>query len=773
MMTISLVITFATSLSAQRVNRQVVIQETQKTLEVMAREGAEKLSLIIEMQWNLLETMAAQDVFVNGTTEQQLDYLRRERDRLGFDEFAIINSKGEAIYTDGTQVNLLDRSHIQRALTGQRSISDVLISRITGDYFVSIQVPLKTSDGTPAALYLRNDGSMINELVKEIQTELQGFAYIVNDFGAFQAYPQKPDIVYQRETLETQARAFPEYEQRRDFIRQAMGEPYGFGSYSVGDEGFFMGYAKVPNTQFTLLAGAAEVDVMQPMAIFRNNFYPIIFTILVFAALTAIFLARNLSRPMLKLEKLFAKAADGDLTVRADFHYKDEIEKAGKSFNRMMEKINELTYYDPVTDLPNHRSIEKKFPEHEKTQFNDNESHSIMVIAADKFGRMNEKYGYHQGNKLLKMIGERIKINLCRGCDLYRGLSDEFIILCSEHAPQETPVKVAESFLNEIHHPFWLDGEEHRISFSVGIAVYPDHGYTEQELLKNAGFAKNIAKENGGRQIQLFDPGTMDQIMNQRQLEADLSLSIEKNELFLEYQPLISLIDGSVKGMEALLRWNHPEYGRVAPDHFIPIAERSGMIRKIGKWVLMEACNQRQKWSEIGIQPGLMAINVSSKHFSSDEFLLEVKEVLRKTGIPAGSLELELTESTVIQDVESSVLKLRILQEEGIRISIDDFGTGYSSLSYLVQFPVNTLKIDRSFIMNLDCGKQNRDIASTIIAMGKTLELSLVAEGIETKEQLLFVQKEECHLGQGYYFSPPISAEKMKKMLLEVDFTVK
>ena len=772
---ISLITTVITGLFAQRVNRDVVVQETEKTLEVMAREGAEKLSLMIEMQWNQLETMAAQPVFYHGDLEAQLDYLRQERDRLGLDELAVIDARGKASYTDGTVINLIDRSHVQRALTGQKAISDVLISRITGEPFVALLVPIAGPENSPEVLYLRNDGSMINDLVQEIQTELQGTAYMVNAFGAFQAYPEDQAFVYERETLETKARKFPELQERRDFVRHAMKMASGSGSYAVGEEKFFMGYAKVPQTQFTLLAGTSSEDIMAPMARFRQTFYPMVLMILALAVVTAVILARNLSRPIQELEQLFARAADGDLTVRADFKQKDEIEKAGKSFNRMMNQINQLTYYDPVTGLPNYRVIERDFHENVKNAENDGKEKlwTLIVVAADKFGRMNEKYGYLHGNEMLRKIADRIRTTHCQGCYLYRGLSDEFLILLSEQDSVQHSLDAANAILNELHKPFLLETEEYRASFSVGVAIYPDHSKTVQELLKNAGFAKNIAKEKGGRLVQLFNPDTMDQVLSQRQLENDLVAAIDQENFFLEYQPLVSLKDGRISGTEALVRWKHPKYGHISPDDFIYLAERSGLIRRLENLVWKEACTQHLSWKKMGLTPGLLAVNVSAKHFGDSEFLKDVEHVLQETGMSESLLEIELTESAVIRDVDGSVEKLQYLQDKGIRVSIDDFGTGYSSLSYLVKLPINTLKIDRSFIMNLEYSKQNRDIASTIIAMGKSLGLSLISEGIETKEQLHFVREEGCHIGQGYYFSKPLTAKAMEQLFRDAAFEVK
>lgn len=762
---VSLVMAIATGYFAQTVSREVVAEETEKTLEIMARESAEKLAMMIRMQWNHLETIAAQPAFRDGSLEEQIIVLQQERDRLELDEMAIIDAKGNAFYTDGTKINLMDRSHVQRALLGQRAISDVLISRITGEPFVALLIPIEKVSGEPAVLYLRQDGSMINELVQDIQTELQGTAYLVNSFGAFQAFPEDEEVVFNRETLETQARTFPEYLDKRDFVREAMKAEYGSGTYHVDEDKFFMGYARVPETQFTLLAGMPSEDAMAPVAAFQQNFYPIVIMLLAAAAVAAIALANHFSRPVLKLETLFARASAGDLTVRSEIKQQDEIQRLGNSFNQMMDQINMLTYYDPVTGLPNHRVMEKDFHEFVIKGDRKNNLWTLGLVAPDKFGRLNEKYGYLHGNEALRKIAQRIRQYHRQDCLIYRGLGDEFVVLCDESGSASQSVRAAEYMLGELHKPIFINEEEQQLAFSIGLAVYPHQSNNVEDLLKNAGFAKNLAKERGGRQVHLFDPDTMNEVLGQRQLEKDLAIALDRKELYLEYQPLVSLTDGRIVGSEALVRWEHPQYGLIPPDEFVSLAERSELICQLDNLVLTRACNQHQQWKKMGLEPGIMAVNISARHFNTSGFLEDLETVLRDTGMQESSLEIELTESSVIQDVEGSVEKLRQLKRKKIRVSIDDFGTGYSSLSYLVKLPVHTLKIDRSFIMNLEYSAQNRNIASTIIAMGKSLGLSLVSEGIETEDQLRFVQKEQCDIGQGYFFSKPVAAEEITQML--------
>lgn len=431
----------------------------------------------------------------------------------------------------------------------------------------------------------------------------------------------------------------------------------------------------------------------------------------------------------------------------------------------MMDKIKNLTYYDPVTDLPNQRVFFSDLRKASATVQEETNQQAMVIFAPDRFQQINERHGYQEGNQVFRMIARRLEIYAGDHCRIYRGQSDEFILFCEKYQTIQQARETALLLLQKLQEPYDLLEDKVSLTFSTGMALYPDHGDDGETLLKNVSFAKNLAKEKGPGQFQLFDVSIQHQVLESRQIESEMSAALENKDFFLHYQPMVNLTTGRVVAVEALLRWKHGEKGMIPPDTFIPIAERSGFINRIGKWVLLEACQQLKQWQNMGLENVVMAVNISAKQFESPEFMPYVRHILRQTGVSPSQLELELTESAVIQQVEESIQRLEKLRQMGLRISIDDFGTGFSSLSYIVRLPIDTLKIDRSFINNLEHSRQAQAIVSTIITMGHALNLTLVAEGIETKEQLAIIQHESCHLGQGYFFSPPVAHGQIEGIL--------
>jgi EAL domain-containing protein (putative c-di-GMP-specific phosphodiesterase class I) len=338
---------------------------------------------------------------------------------------------------------------------------------------------------------------------------------------------------------------------------------------------------------------------------------------------------------------------------------------------------------------------------------------------------------------------------------------DEFAILLEDTEGLSAPITVAGRIIEALKEPFLLGPREIVISASIGIAALAQE--TPDELLRNADIAMYMAKSAGKGRYEVFKPAMHEAVVTQLQLEADLKRAVERGEFFLVYQPLVSLGDLRPTGVEALVRWRHPERGVVLPMTFIPLAEKTGGIVAIGRWVLREACRQMQEWRQI--QPDLkVSVNLSGRQMRDPGLVMDVAEALRDTGLPAHALTLEMTESVLMDDIEGALRTLRALKALGLQLAIDDFGTGYSSLSYLGKFPVDSLKIDRSFVSGPDAS-ENQPLVATIMEMGRSLNLEVVAEGIERQEQLAELQRLNCQVGQGYYFAKPMAAADMTTYL--------
>jgi len=345
---------------------------------------------------------------------------------------------------------------------------------------------------------------------------------------------------------------------------------------------------------------------------------------------------------------------------------------------------------------------------------------------------------------------------------------DEFTILLSDITERRAASTVAQKVIDAIRQPLIVEGgHELFVTTSIGIAIYPEDGTDSEILLKNADRAMYRAKELGRNNYQYSTPSTFDRAEGRLALERSLHHAIEREQFVVYYQPMVEIASGRVVGAEALVRWNHPEHGLVLPDDFIPLAEECQLIVPLGEWVLRQACAQMKQWHDAGHRRLRIAVNLSPRQFQQRDLVAMVERALADAGLPASSLDLEITESTAMHNAEQTLAILIRLKEMGIRISIDDFGTGYSSLSYLKRFPIDTVKIDQNFVRDLAHDASDAAIITAVISLAKALELEVVAEGVETQEQLAFLRREQCGMVQGFLHSRPMSAEDFERTLLQ------
>ncbi len=383
----------------------------------------------------------------------------------------------------------------------------------------------------------------------------------------------------------------------------------------------------------------------------------------------------------------------------------------------------------------------------------------VAFLDLDRFKTINDTLGHAAGDCLLQQVAERLQ-GCLRGSDVvaYWG-GDEFtLLLCNLRAPEDV-TSIAERILRRLSTPFYIHGEELFVTASLGIALAPYDGESEQTLLSNADTAMYQAKARGRNNYQVYLEEVKADALTQLNLETDLRKAIVNEELFLCYQPQVDLYTGQWIGMEALVRWQHPKLGLISPGKFIPIAEETGLIETIGYWVLKSACIQYRQWQQLGLPPLRLAVNLSPQQFRRSSLVRSVAEVLRVTDFDPRYLELEVTESAAMQDVSAAIEILKKLSHIGIQIAMDDFGTGYSSLSVLKHFPLDTIKIDQSFVRDLVESPSDAAIASTIIALAKGLNFKVIAEGIETSEQMAVLSEMGCDYAQGYWFSRPLTVE--------------
>jgi diguanylate cyclase (GGDEF)-like protein len=429
------------------------------------------------------------------------------------------------------------------------------------------------------------------------------------------------------------------------------------------------------------------------------------------------------------------------------------------------QRVEYLAYHDGLTGLPN-RSLFSKLLSHAIGQAKrQGRSLTVAFIDLDRFKQINDTLGHKAGDELLKEVADRLKACLRDSDAVARLGGDEFVVLLTDLDEVQHAATVATKIITAVARPFVLLGQECRVTASIGISAYPKDGLDEQTLTKNADIAMYQAKEDGKNTFQFYSETLNANSLERLTLESSLRHALERNEFQLHYQAKRDTAHGQITGMEALVRWQHPDLGVVAPMQFIPVAEETGLIVPIGNWILRTACLQNVAWQKQGLPHLTIAVNLTARQFSDEHLLLDISSALRSSGMEARLLEIEVHESLLFHDIARTLRILAELKAMGVKIAIDDFGMGYSSLSRLQQFPLDTIKIDRSFIRGLAPGADENRLTQAIIAMGKSLSLTIVAQGVETREQAEFLREHACDEFQGFYFNKPMSALHFTEVL--------
>jgi diguanylate cyclase (GGDEF)-like protein/PAS domain S-box-containing protein len=432
---------------------------------------------------------------------------------------------------------------------------------------------------------------------------------------------------------------------------------------------------------------------------------------------------------------------------------------------RAEERVEFQAYHDMLTGLPNRLLLRDRLSVAMAHAQRRRQHLAVMFLDLDHFKLINDTLGHSVGDRLLQDLAQRLGGCVRQDDTVSRVGGDEFTLLFPGLGRGLDAVRMAQKVLKSIAQPFFVDGHELHVTASVGIAIYPEDGKDAESLMSNADGAMYRAKDLGRNNYQLWTSGMNSRALERMALEGRLRRALERDEFVLHYQPIVDLRTGAIVGMEALLRWQHPERGLLGPDTFVPVAEDSRLIIPIGEWVLREACLQLRRWHDAGFTSLRIAVNLSGRQFQQQELVKTVERSYLEAGIPPECLDLEITESVAMQSVDWTASVLRSLQRMGVRISIDDFGTGQSSLSYLKHFPLTTLKIDRAFVKDIRVNPDGEAIVKAVIALAHILKLRVVAEGVETEQQIAFLREVECEEMQGYFYSRPLPAENLRGIL--------
>ncbi len=421
-------------------------------------------------------------------------------------------------------------------------------------------------------------------------------------------------------------------------------------------------------------------------------------------------------------------------------------------------RIRHAALHDSLTGLPNRMLLEDRLNQATASARRERKSVAIMVLDMDRFNYVNDSLGYFVGDRLLEAVGVRLKDCMRESDTVARGGGDEFVIVVPGISEREEIDLVAKKVLGVIAEPFQVEGHELRITGSMGISQFPKDGEIPEKLLQEADAAMFNSKKRGRGCYSLCSPAMTEASRRQQRLEADLVQACSRDEFVLHYQPFVESESGRITGMEALLRWKHPGHGLISPNQFIPYLEEMGMMVEVGRWAMRSACRQNVEWQRQGFPAIRIAVNVSSQQLYQGNIVDMVESVLRETGLDPKLLELELTESRVLDNSQGTISIMRRLKQIGVSLSLDDFGTGWSSLSYLRSFPLDRIKIDRSFVRDIATEPTARAMVKSILGLGQSLSVDCIAEGVETSQQRDFLRNQKCPEMQGFYFSRPLAA---------------
>jgi diguanylate cyclase (GGDEF)-like protein len=514
----------------------------------------------------------------------------------------------------------------------------------------------------------------------------------------------------------------------------------------VGSGGYKSGYVSTVDRLLTKIKNIRDDTIYLLL---------ISFAIIVLIIFLIIFdFSKYINQNLKQIVSAFKRVETGQLSFKLEISSEDEFGSLAAGFNQMLSRIKKLTYNDPLTGLPNLKFLESNLSERLKNP-DIKKNIYLFTLLTDNLTLVNSNYGYQKGNEILQKLYQRLSKTLSEEMTIARK-SDEFIFYFSSAKNKAEVKEYAGEIINKLSEPYELNNNLIYLKIKIGIAVGEDDESCS-DLIRKSRLALHFVDEKNN--IKFFNQKMLGQLSGRLNLEGKLRKALVNDEFQLYYQPQLETKTNKVVGVEALIRWQHPEEGRISPGEFIPLAEETGMILRLGDWILNEALRQLKNWQNKGYKNLIMSVNIAPQQFQQDDFVMKIDNLLAKYQLEPEFLELEITERTVIKDIEYTVEILRRLKELGVKISIDDFGTGYSSLEYLNRFALDKLKIDKSFVHN----QSNLNIVKTIIMMGSTLGLKVVAEGVETEVELEFLRNNDCDYYQGYYYSRAEKSDLVEK----------
>lgn len=633
------------------------------------------------------------------------------------------------------------------------------------------------------------NASYFHEFLNSISFGETGFCFLLDDRGNIIFHPDKA-LIGTPINSDILSHLSSDYQ-------NGVREDSGSFEYFYDNTKQTYSYSMLPGLDWALIVKQDISEIRSLTAFLLSLLTLVCGILLIVTALFANALSKKISAPIIALRDAMRTASDGNLTVQTNIKSNNEFGELSKNFNKMLhiiktnyedlesmheellsneeqlrsnyDHIEFLAYHDILTNLPNKLAFLNYVNAVLVSSPSENRMHAVFFVDLDNFKTVNDTLGHEYGDSLLMKTAQILSSILGTDGMLARAGGDEFLLFKENIESKDSAVEFASQIIDFFKNPLDLEGEIVYVSMSIGISIYPENGILPNALIKNSDIAMYKSKDTGKNKFTLFDK-KMEEELNRNTLIVEvLRNAIENNEIYIQYQPLLELESNNVIGFEALMRIRNDRLGHIPPDEFIPIAEESGLIIELSSWLLKEVCTFNRTLIDSGATPRPVSVNISLVQINRPGFVTTLSEILEETKLPPQYLELEITESTLVSSMMDATLLLNSLQELGVKVSLDDFGTGYSSLNYLTRMPINTLKIDKSFIDNISSSQKDSYIAESIIMLAHSLNIRVVAEGVEHEEQLMLLREQKCDFIQGYIYSPPLHPSELLDVIREDD----
>ncbi|MDR3563388.1 MAG: EAL domain-containing protein [Negativicutes bacterium] len=771
---------------------------------VMAESLAANIVQFMGNAYTVTELVATYPDIYTLPPAKQLEVLQDTKRRFPFYQLLIVHKlNGDQISrTSGVLSNRADRWWFKKFMTDKRAFVSKTYYSVASESPITTIVHGINSGGELSGLLMADiEIDTLQQMVERFSSGEGSYAYLLDGQGVVVAHPDRNQVdeLYNYRTMKksilirdpkgymlkdakgnekTEEVDFAVAPSMQAIVAKVMDGGTGVGEYTdLNGEENICAYREIS------LPGASEpwsLIVVQKksaaLAFMKDVTVKIAFVglgVLVFSALLTLWFSRRITRPLIEMVHATNKIKEGDLAVRLEDAAENEIGVLATNFNQMIselrqhrESLENLAFHDALTGLPNRARLNLLLEDEMAKARIGLASGIILFIDMDDLKSVNDNFGHTFGDKVIIEASRHIVDAVGEQAVVARIGGDEFIVVLSGDATREKAGQLACQAIRELCHEYEVSVEQLHMSASIGVVVYPEDGDQVEDVLKKADSAMYAAKQAGRNCWRFYEPVMLQETYEKMMLTNGLRRALERGELYLHYQPQFAMPGERIVGFEALLRWNSAEFGLVPPDRFIPLAEQSGLILPIGEWVLREACRFARRLANMGNEDIHISVNISPRQLIADDFVAIVCANAEQAGIKPQQLEIEITESVLIESLEDSVVKLRQLREMGVTLSLDDFGTGYSSLTYLMSLPVGILKIDRSFIAEIATERVQLQLVGSMIDLGHALGLTIVAEGVETENQLALLLAIGCDRIQGYIFSRPIPEEAAIQLVL-------